>query len=66
MRRLVGPYQIIERRGQFQLRKGRTILSTHSHYLIAEDEALRRWLGPQDHEDFDNADFPDHGATSGY
>jgi hypothetical protein len=54
MRRLVGPFQIIERRGQFQLRKGRTILSTHSNYLIAEDEALRRWLGPQGHdEDFD-------------
>ncbi len=47
MRWPVGPYQIIERHDQFQVRRGRTILSMHSTYFEAEEAALRRWLGQQ-------------------
>jgi hypothetical protein len=43
-RRAVGPYQIVERRDQFEVRKGRTILSTHDKYFDAEDDATEKQL----------------------
>jgi hypothetical protein len=43
MRRAVGPFQIVERRNQFEVRDGHTILSKHDKYFDAE-AALRAWL----------------------
>jgi hypothetical protein len=44
MRRVVGPFQIVERRNRFEVRRGRALLSTHANYLDAEEAALRAWL----------------------
>jgi hypothetical protein len=41
MRRAVGPYQIVERRNQFEVRKGRAVLFVHDTYLGTEEAALR-------------------------
>jgi hypothetical protein len=39
----------VERRRphQFQVRKGKALLSTHANFRDAEDAALRYWLGPK-------------------
>jgi hypothetical protein len=52
-RAMIGPYQIFERREQFEVRKGGTILSRHDTYLDAEDAALRAWLHGHDDEERD-------------
>jgi len=46
---MVGPFQIVERRSphQFQVRRGRALLSTPANFPDAEDAALRYWLGPK-------------------
>lgn len=57
MRRPVGPFQIIRHGDQFQVRKGREIISTHLNFLAAEDAALRIWLDPEQ-KDFDSSYEP--------
>jgi hypothetical protein len=54
MKRRVGPFWIVERRNQFEVRRSGncTVLSKHNNFLNAEEAALRMWLGPRDDEDF--------------
>jgi hypothetical protein len=47
MRKRVGPFQIVERRNQFEVRHNGTVLSRLNNFLNAEDAALRIWLGPR-------------------
>ena len=49
----VGPFRIVERRHQFQVREGQALLSTHADFRDAEDAALPYWLDPkqQSHDD---------------
>jgi hypothetical protein len=42
-RQAVGSLQIVERWNQFQVRRGRAILSVHDNFRDAEDAALRAW-----------------------
>ena len=42
MRRAVGPYQIVERRNQFEVHRGRAVLSKRDNYFDAEDAASAR------------------------
>jgi hypothetical protein len=68
----VGPFQIVERKNQFEVRQGRSVLSRHSSFLAAEDYALRHWLAPKrkhDDEDFaENELRPnfDQGSVGGH
>jgi hypothetical protein len=68
--RRVGPFSIVERRDQFEVRHGGTVLSRHNNFLHAEDAALRIWLGPRDIEDFESHELqpniPEHGADSSH
>jgi hypothetical protein len=66
MKKRVGPFQIVERKDQFEVRHNGTVLSKHNNFLNAEDAALRIWLGPRDDEDFNyelRTDSPEQGAN---
>jgi hypothetical protein len=54
-RTVIGPLRIVERRNQFEVRRGRAVLSKHDNYLDAEDAALRRWLHKSRDDDEDRS-----------
>jgi hypothetical protein len=60
-RTVIGPLRIVERRNQFEVRRGRAVPSKHDSYLDAEDAAIRRWL----HKSHNDVMAPTSGGSGG-